>query len=50
MANWISYTEPWIYFGASILSLSYVWREWTHARAERLRREADDIKFYDALK
>lgn len=50
MSSWVAAVEPWIYLGASVLSLSFVWREWTAAHAERLKHEAEDIKFYDALR
>ena len=47
--KWLVYVENWVYLGATVLALSHAWREWTGARAERLRHAAEDIKFYDAL-
>jgi len=48
--QWLFVVEPWVYFGAAVFSLSYAWREWSAAHTDRLRHEADDIKFYDALR
>ena len=46
----VPHVEGWIYFGTSVITLGFVWRQWSNAHAERLRREAEDIKFYDALR